>query len=306
MNQAHQEPPPSAIDDRFALEETLHDALGRATMDAPSRLRSAMEHAVFPGGSRLRARLCLAVASACRRGPLRPRAFGAAAAVEFMHCASLVHDDLPCFDDAELRRGRPSVQRAFGEAMAVLVGDGLIVLAFDTLSRALATEQTFDTASLHALSEAAGACRGLVAGQAWELEGGSVDVLRYHRAKTASLFELASVLGARAAGGDVKAFALFGREIGMAYQAVDDLADRLGTPELLGKPVGQDAARGRPTSAGDLSVARLGVRLAAGRAMGAVPSCPGADGLRAMVETVMRALGLDLPLRAPTVARAGA
>lgn len=305
MNQAHQETPPNNADGRWALEETLNEALERATVDAPSRLRSAMQHAVFPGGSRLRARLCLAVASACQRGPLRPRALGAAAAVELMHCASLVHDDLPCFDDAELRRGLPSVHCAFGEAMAVLVGDGLIVLAFDTLTRALASEHPFDTASLLALSEASGACRGLVAGQAWELEGGSVDVLRYHRAKTASLFELACVLGARAAGGDVKAFGLFGREIGMAYQAVDDLADRLGSPALLGKPVGQDAARGRPTSASDLSVARLGVRLAAGRAMGAVPNCPGADDLRSMVEIVMRTLGVDLPLHAPTAACVG-
>jgi geranylgeranyl diphosphate synthase type II len=103
----------------------------------PLRLAAAMRHAVFPGGARIRPTLCLAVAAAC--GDDHPAlADAAAAAVELMHCASLVHDDLPCFDDAPTRRGRPSVHRAFGERLAVLAGDALIVLAFEALGRGAA------------------------------------------------------------------------------------------------------------------------------------------------------------------------
>ena len=106
----------------------------RWTVGCPPRLADALRYAVFPGGARIRPRLCLAVAPAC--GDDDPAASdAAAAAIELLHCASLVHDDLPCFDDADLRRGRPSVHRAFGEPLAVLAGDALIVLAFETLAR---------------------------------------------------------------------------------------------------------------------------------------------------------------------------
>jgi geranylgeranyl diphosphate synthase type II len=115
------------------IDSALATALTRAEEGAPLRLANAIRYAVFPGGARIRPRLCLAVADAC--GNDSPGlAEAAACALEMVHCASLVHDDLPCFDDAELRRGRPSVHRAFGEALAVLVGDALIVLAFETLA----------------------------------------------------------------------------------------------------------------------------------------------------------------------------
>ena len=116
------------------IERTLTAALDMAGgPGGPPLLAAAMRHAVFPRGARIRPRLCLAVAAAC--GDDDPAAAnGAAAAIELLHCASLVHDDLPCFDNADTRRGRPSVHRAYGEPLAVLAGDALIVLAFQTIA----------------------------------------------------------------------------------------------------------------------------------------------------------------------------
>src|ERR1700743_274413 len=118
------------------IKKALNDAVGRADQPAcPPRLAAAMRSAVFPKGARGRPRLCHAVASAC--GDDQPGATDAAgAAIELLHCASLVHDDLPCFDNADVRRERPSVHAAFGEPLAVLAGDALIVLAFQTMARA--------------------------------------------------------------------------------------------------------------------------------------------------------------------------
>ena len=119
------------------IETTLQIALCRATeSECPPQLAAALRHAVFPGGARVRPRLCLAVAHACGDGE-PALADSAAAAIELMHCASLVHDDLPCFDDADTRRGRPSVHKAFGQPLAVLTGDALIVASFALLGRSI-------------------------------------------------------------------------------------------------------------------------------------------------------------------------
>src|SRR5271165_3969752 len=120
------------------IEETLERAIGLAqAAGAPPLLASALHYAVFPGGHRIRPQLCLAVAAAC--GDAHPAAASAAAAaIELLHCASLVHDDLPCFDDADTRRGKPSVHARFGTPIALLAGDALIVLAFETMARQLA------------------------------------------------------------------------------------------------------------------------------------------------------------------------
>ena len=122
------------MDVRSRIEQALEKAIRRATgSKAPPKIAEAMRYAVFPGGARVRPRLCLAVAQAC--GDDFPAITdGALAAVELLHCASLVHDDMPCFDDAALRRGRPSVHSTFGEPVALLCGDALIVLAFETLA----------------------------------------------------------------------------------------------------------------------------------------------------------------------------
>ena len=107
------------------------------SLGCPPRLAAAIRYAVFPGGARIRPRLCLAIAAGCGE-PQSPLAEATAASIELLHCASLVHDDLPCFDDAEFRRNRPSVHRAFDERIALLVGDALIVLAFQNVARAYA------------------------------------------------------------------------------------------------------------------------------------------------------------------------
>lgn len=278
------------------LEGALRSAVDLSKNGAPPRLAEALEHAVFPGGARVRPALCLAVARAC--GAPDELTYAAAAAVELLHCASLVHDDLPCFDDASERRGRPSVHAAFGEATAVLVGDGLIVHAFETLARALAARPGSSVAPLLVVSQAAGARAGLVAGQAWELEP-TADVGRYHRAKTASLFEAAAVLGAMTAGRpvDPEPFRALGAAFGVAYQIADDVADRLGDAATLGKPTGKDLELGRPTAAtGPVEEVMARFAKAVGAAISSVPACsprPGSgaeEDLKGFVEAVFTAL----------------
>lgn len=273
-----------------SVDAELVEAALRAAVDGagPARLREALAYALFPGGARVRPRLCLAVAEAC--GGDRSTAAAAGAAVELLHCASLVHDDLPCFDGAELRRGRPSLHRAFGEAMAVLVGDALIVAAFGAAARAFAGGAVGE--ALGVMEEAAGAARGLVAGQAWELEpGGPPDLGTYHRAKTATLFEAAVALGALASGQPSGRFVPLGTAIGVAYQIADDLADAFSTEAELGKPVGRDALLGRPTAAaGGKAMARARFQRAVAGVRAAVPPGRGAAALSAFVDAALDAL----------------
>jgi len=222
-----------------ALEAAIADAIGPST---PPTLAKALRHAVFPGGGRLRPQLCLLVAiSESGNGSPPPDAVHAAAAIELLHCASLVHDDLPCFDDAALRRGVPAVHRMFGEPLAVLVGDALIVQAFREAAHGPRADALVKT-----LSDAAGSLRGIVAGQAWESEP-VVALDEYHRAKTASLFEAAATMGAIAACRDPERWRELGEALGRAYQAADDIADAIGSTAVLGKPVGQDDANARPS-----------------------------------------------------------
>jgi geranylgeranyl diphosphate synthase, type II len=258
---------------RGSLEELL-------TEDCPRRLREAISYAVFPGGARLRPRLCLAVAEAC--GATDPElGSGVAAAIEMLHCASLVHDDLPCFDNAMERRGRPSVHALYGEATAVLVGDALIVGAFHTAQRACASHPHLLPQVISLLTAAIGVPHGLVAGQAWEAED-DVEVQRYHKAKTATLYAAACVAGAITAGVDGEPWREAGTLLGLLYQVIDDLSDVDGAPAKLGKPVGKDAALGRPSA-----VSKLGHERALRRAMElraaipeAIPPCPGEIPLR--------------------------
>jgi geranylgeranyl diphosphate synthase type II len=155
---------------QIRIERALSQALKSAeARGAPPRLASAIRHAVVPGGARIRPQLLLAVACAC--GDDDPSlADGAAAALELLHCASLVHDDLPCFDDAPLRRGRASVHAAYGERCAVLAGDALIVMAFEALARAATRSPWRLPALLCMLASRVGMPHGIVAGQAWECE----------------------------------------------------------------------------------------------------------------------------------------
>jgi geranylgeranyl diphosphate synthase type II len=268
-----------------SIEGALEAALEEATRDGcPPGLAAAVRHAVFPGGARIRPKLCLAVADALGN-PDPELAAAAAAAIELLHCASLVHDDLPCFDDAELRRGRASVHRAYGEARALLAGDALIVLAFETLGRADARDPRQVGRLVGLLGAAVGARRGLCGGQGWELEP-EVCVAQYHRAKTGALFAAATEAGALAAGCPGAPWRLVGERLGEAYQVADDLRDVACSSEELGKPVGRDAALGRPSAVSllglDGAIARLGELVRA--AMDAVPECAGASALRRHIE----------------------
>ena len=266
------------------IEQGLAAALAEAEgSDCPPRLAAAMRHAVFPGGARVRPRLCLAVASACREARL-DIALGAAVAIELMHCASLVHDDLPCFDDASTRRGRPSVHRAFGERLAVLAGDALIVQAFHALVRHGARAPERLAPLLTILSRAAGAPAGITAGQAWECED-DAPLARYQRAKTGALFVAASMSGACACGVDPGEWEILGERLGEAYQVADDIRDVAADPIVLGKPVGRDLALGRPSAAHRLGLAAAVKHFEAlvEQAMDSVPESPGAAQLRALI-----------------------
>jgi geranylgeranyl diphosphate synthase type II len=267
------------------IEASLADAvlLAEAT-GAPPRLAAAMRHSVFPKGARIRPRLTLAVAAAC--GDDRPAlSSAAAAAVELLHCASLVHDDMPCFDDAETRRGKPSVHRAYGVPLAVLAGDALIILAFQTLARVAAAAPERLGPVLAAVGDGVGVPFGIVAGQAWECEP-KVDLSEYQRQKTGALFAAACVAGAAAAGhAEPEAWRLLGDRLGEAYQVADDLRDAVEDEASLGKPVGRDAVLGRPSAVAAFglggAVARL--RALSEDAVAAIPCCPGQAMLRALM-----------------------
>jgi geranylgeranyl diphosphate synthase type II len=268
------------------IEHALDAALAQHEIPgAPPKLSAALRHAVFPGGARIRPQLCLAVAHAC--GDDDPAlADAAAVALELLHCASLVHDDLRCFDDAATRRGRPSVQAAFGEPIAVLAGDALIVLAFQALAAgagAGASPRRLPEL-LGTVARGVGMPFGIVAGQSWECEP-RVALSDYQRAKTGALFAAATAAGAAAAGVDGRPWRALGDRLGEAYQVADDIRDVLSDPAVLGKPIGRDVALGRPSAAIQLGLdgaIRRFEMLVAG-AIGAIPACAGAPRLRALV-----------------------
>ncbi|MGA1273957.1 MAG: polyprenyl synthetase family protein [Burkholderiaceae bacterium] len=266
------------------IENVLQTSLVAAeAKGSPPKLGQAMRHAVFPGGARIRPQLCMAVALACGDDdPRLSESYGAA--LELMHCASLVHDDLPCFDDADLRRGQPSVHKAYGERLAVLAGDALIVLAFRTLvgCRPKHLERLPDLTAM--LDQSVGPPFGIVAGQAWECESHAV-LADYQRAKTGSLFTAATAGGAAAAGMDPSAWKTLGDCLGEAYQVADDIRDVVGDASLLGKPAGQDQTHDRPSAATLLGLdgaVALFDRLMQ-EAIDSIPNCPGAPKLRGLV-----------------------
>ncbi len=272
------------MDATTRIEAALEMALERVeSQNSPPKLAAAIRYAVFPGGARIRPRLCLAVARAC--GDDQPQITEAAAsAIEFMHCASLVHDDLPCFDNADRRRGKATVHKAFGEPLAVLVGDGLIVLAFETLARTTLIAPARFAGLVSILARASGTPYGIVAGQAWECES-NISVSDYHRAKTGSLFAAATMAGAQAAGVQPDAWRLLGERIGEAFQVADDIQDMIADPALTGKPCRQDVIHDRPNALRELGVEgavdRLKTLLVG--AVESIPNCPGSSDLRGVI-----------------------
>ena len=251
--------------------------------DQSDALLNAMRSAVFPGGARIRPRLALAVAQACAEDKPVLSA-GVAASIELLHCASLVHDDLPCFDDAATRRGRPSVHRAYGVRVAVLAGDALIVLAMQSLARAAEKSPARLIPLLMIITRAIGSPNGIIAGQAWECEA-NVSLAKYQQAKTGALFAAATAAGACAAGHHGAAWHLLGEKIGEAYQIADDIRDVVSNESELGKPTGRDQALDRPNAVHRLGIGAAVERLEGlvGSAIEAMPPCPGAAGLRAHI-----------------------
>jgi geranylgeranyl diphosphate synthase, type II len=267
------------------IERTLERAIVLAQgAGVPPLLASAMHYAVFPGGHRIRPRLCLAVSGACG-DKHQAAADAAAAAIELLHCASLVHDDLPCFDDADTRRGKPSVHARYGAPIAVLTGDALIVSAFETLARETWASPQRLAPLVSIIASAVGAPSGIVAGQAWESEA-AVPLGDYQRAKTGALFIGSTLAGAASAATDPEPWRGLGEKLGEAYQVADDLRDVLCDAAELGKPIGQDAARYRPNAAARLGVggAKALLEELLGGAIGSIPPCPGRSDLCKLIE----------------------
>lgn len=224
---------------------------------APDRLTAAMRHAVLGGGKRFRP--FLVIESAALFGLPADAAVDVAASLEFVHCYSLVHDDLPAMDDDDLRRGRPTVHRAFDDWTAILAGDALLTLAFDILARPAAhPDATVRAELVLELARASGA-GGMVGGQAVDLEADKLGlpkdptlahIRRLQAMKTGALIAFAARAGAILGGaGPVEraALAAYGEHLGFAFQIADDLLDAEGDAATVGKAVGKDAAAGKAT-----------------------------------------------------------
>ncbi|MDD9922552.1 MAG: polyprenyl synthetase family protein [Boseongicola sp.] len=267
------------------IDQAVGQTIRRAQRSpAPDRLAAAIEYAVTPGGARIRPTILLSVALAC--GDPNPRlSDAAAAALELMHCASLVHDDLPCFDNADMRRGKPSVHRAYSEPLAVLTGDSLIIAAFEAIAKTEGAEPSKALELVLTLAKRTGMPLGICAGQGWESES-KIDLSAYHMAKTGALFIAATEMGAIAAGHDAEPWVELGARIGEAFQVADDLRDALMDEASLGKPAGQDDLHGRPNAVAEFGVdgATQRLRDILAGAIASIPSCPGEAALARMVQ----------------------
>ncbi len=266
------------------IETSLSNAIrGGQRGQPPAKLAAALGYAVTPGGARIRPTILTSVAMAC--GEDRPALTDAAgSAIELIHCASLVHDDLPCFDDADMRRGKPSLHRAFSEPLAVLTGDSLIVMAFELLARSAGDKPERALELIQILGKRTGMPFGICAGQGWESER-DIDLTAYHQSKTGALFIAATQMGAASAGQEAEPWFELGDRIGEAFQVADDLRDALCDEATLGKPAGQDDLHGRPNA-----VATYGISGAVARfddilagAIASIPACPGEAALAQMV-----------------------
>ena len=238
-------------EDRLAVEDSLEKLMPAAATQPPS-IHTAMRYSVFAGGKRIRPILCLETARifvADVTPALHP-----ACAMEFIHTYSLIHDDLPALDNDDLRRGKPTCHKKFGEAIAILAGDALLTLAFETIGATpVAAERR--AAILSEVASAAGTVNGMVGGQVADIEaeGKLVDpkMLEYiHRSKTAALIRASITAGALCAGAgaeDVARLRRFGETIGWAFQVTDDILDVEESSAALGKTAGKDMAQQKAT-----------------------------------------------------------
>jgi geranylgeranyl diphosphate synthase type II len=232
---------------RAAEVDAALDAFLPKAKEKPATIHAAMRYSVFAGGKRLRPILCLAAAEACGGDP--ESAMPPACAVEILHTYSLVHDDLPCMDDDDLRRGRPTCHKVYGEGMAVLTGDALLTEAFLILAQTSPAKRYPGAAYVAELALTGGSTR-LIGGQVMDLEGEGkkltkAQLVKIHEAKTAALLTTSIRLGAMTANATEKqleALTTFGHALGLAFQVIDDILDVTQSTEILGKTAGKDAA----------------------------------------------------------------
>src|SRR5688500_9809857 len=219
---------------------------------APCRLVEAIRYSLLAGGKRSRPTLVMESFRACTGREPDASALAAAGAIELIHTFSLVHDDLPAMDDDDLRRGRPTNHKVFGEAMAILAGDAMVTMAFELLAKE--AEMSVAPKLVAELASASGP-EGMIGGQVldMEAEGKALDLAalqRLHAKKTGALLTVACRMGGIAAGAaseQLDALTQFGRHLGLAFQIVDDLLDETATPEQLGKGTQKDRGRGKNT-----------------------------------------------------------
>jgi geranylgeranyl diphosphate synthase type II len=240
------------LKERAAMVDCALDGFLPKAATKPRTIHDAMRYSIFAGGKRLRPVLTLAAAEAC--GAPAQTALAAACSVECVHTYSLIHDDLPCMDDDDLRRGRPTSHKVYGEGIAVLAGDALLTTAFEILAQAPQTPRASTATLIGELAHAAGS-RWLIAGQVLDLEGESRQTTRaelrfIHLAKTAALLTTSLRLGAlsaNASAAKLKSLSEFGQALGLAFQVIDDILDVTQTTETLGKTAGKDISATKST-----------------------------------------------------------
>jgi geranylgeranyl diphosphate synthase type II len=242
---------------REAADAALERLLPPATQH-PISIHQAMRHSVFAGGKRLRPILCMEagrmIAESATASTAPPGIEQVGAALEMLHTYSLIHDDLPALDNDDLRRGRPTCHKAFGEATAILAGDALQTLAYEVLSQIPCPPEAC-VAIIREIAHATGTIDGMIGGQVVDLEAEhkkpDLATLEYiHRSKTAALLTASVVSGGIYAGAkaaDVAHLRTYGQSIGLAFQIVDDVLDLTQTSEQLGKTAGKDAAAEKTT-----------------------------------------------------------
>ena len=252
----------TAGDTEALLAQLLSDALLPDEIARPKRLIEAMRYSSLGGGKRLRP--FLVVESAAVFGVPRAAALLAGAALECIHCYSLIHDDLPAMDNSDLRRGRPTLHKAYDDATAILAGDALLTLAFDIITRdEIHADAEVRLLLTRALARAAGV-GGMAGGQMLDLAGEGrfgdrepVDVARLQQMKTGALLRFGCIAGAilgRSSRDEYQALDDYGRALGEAFQIADDLLDIEGDAAALGKQTGQDAALGKTTFVTQLGI----------------------------------------------------
>ena len=237
---------------RLLADAALERLLPRAD-ERPISIHQAMRHSVFAGGKRIRPILCMEAGRAIA-GTLPGAIEEAGAALEMLHTYSLIHDDLPALDNDDLRRGRPTCHKAFGEAIAILAGDALQTQAYEVLSRLHCSAEA-RVRIIEEIARGTGTVNGMIGGQVVDLESEhqkpDADTLQYiHRSKTAALITASVVTGGLYAGAtdeQVKSLRCYGQSIGLAFQIVDDILDVTQTSEQLGKTAGKDVASEKAT-----------------------------------------------------------